>query len=389
MLVRITCPSYSSADTSDVADLHTVLTSRRAAGSYDRVMRLRLDPWRDFAVAVVLAFVSVMAGLHIHPDEHRALDALGWSCIAVSCAVLVVRRRWPLPVVALTAAALLTYSVRDYTGGPIYLTGVVALYTYAITLDRWRAAITGAVLATAIFGVRSAVLGELSAMTLLMFAWVALAVLAEDRLRIARDLHDSVAHAITAINVQAGVAAHVLDRDPQQAAPALEAIRTASRDVLTELGTMLDVLRQDEQAPLTPVPHLADLPSLVDSSARAGLAVELGMVGDINAVPAAVSTAAYRIVQEALTNVARHAVTDRAHVRVAVDDHALTVEVTDDGVGVRRPSPTAGSGRGLAGIRERAANTGGTVEAGARSGGGFRVRARWPIQTEALTGSAS
>ena len=135
--------------------------------------------------------------------------------------------------------------------------------------------------------------------------------LAEDRLQIARDLHDSVAHSMATINVQAGVAAHVIDRHPEQAAAALEAIRVASRDVLDELAAMLSVLRDETPAARHPTPDLTSLEELVESSGRAGLHVDLQVSGDLDAVPPAVSTAAYRIVQEALTNVARHASTDR------------------------------------------------------------------------------
>jgi signal transduction histidine kinase len=364
-----------------------------------------LDVRRDVAPAVALTALAVLGTVHIsHGSGHRAIDAVAWVCVGVACAAQLVRRRWPGTVLVLTAAALLTYVIRQYDGGPIYVAGALALYSYSVTVDRWRAAVTGTVLATALFTGRAVVSGEL-AIGLLNFLWAAVAVLAadavrsagerrrqarqqreeetlrrlaEDRLRIARDLHDSVAHAMTAINVQAGVAAHLLERDPAGVAPALEAIRVASRDVLEELTAMLEVLRRGESVPLTPVPELADLDALVASSQRAGLHVELYRSGDATHVPSAISTAAYRIVQEALTNVARHAGTSRAEVRVAVQPaDELTVEVVDDGAGTGVFART-GSGRGLDGIRERAANTGGSVELGTRPAGGFAVRARWP-----------
>lgn len=364
-----------------------------------------LDVRRDVAPAVTVTAVVVLGTVHFnHGSAHHRIDALAWVCVGVACAAQLVRRRWPGTVLALTAAALLVYIVRQYDGGPIYVAGALALYTYSVTVDRQRAAVTGTVVATALFMGRALASGEL-ALGLLNFLWAAVAVLAaeavrsagerrrqvsqqqeeetlrrlaEDRLRIARDLHDSVAHAMTAINVQAGVAAHLLARDPAGAAPALEAIRVASRDVLQELTAMLEVLRRGESAPLTPVPELADLDALVASSQRAGLHVELHRTGDASQIPSAVSTAAYRIVQEALTNVARHAGTSRAEVTVAVEPaDELTVEVVDDGAGTGSFS-RGGSGRGLDGIRERAANTGGSVELGPRPAGGFAVRARWP-----------
>ncbi|HEY7010066.1 MAG TPA: sensor histidine kinase [Jatrophihabitantaceae bacterium] len=380
-----------------------------------------VPPWpdlrRDVAPAVALTALVVLGTVHIsHASAHRPIDAVAWVCVGVACAAQLVRRRWPGTVLVLTAAALLTYVIRQYDGGPIYVAGALALYSYSVTVDRWRAAVTGTVLATVLFTGRAVASGEL-AIGLLNYLWAAVAVLAadavrsagerrrqarrqreeetlrrlaEDRLRIARDLHDSVAHAITAINVQAGVAAHRLERDPAGAAPALEAIRVASRDVLEELTAMLAVLRRGESAPLTPVPELADLDALVASSQRAGLHVELHRGGDASQIPAAVSTAAYRIVQEALTNVARHAGTSRAEVTVKVQPAAeITVEVVDDGDGTGSFS-RAGSGRGLDGIRERAANTGGSVELGPRPAGGFAVRARWPagVPADARNGAA-
>ena len=190
--------------------------------------------------------------------------------------------------------------------------------------------------------------------------------LAEDRLQIARDLHDSVAHSMATINVQAGVAAHVIDRHPEQAAAALEAIRVASRDVLDELAAMLSVLRDETPAARHPTPDLTSLEELVESSGRAGLHVDLQVSGDLDAVPPAVSTAAYRIVQEALTNVARHASTDEAVVTVARrPDGQLDAEVIDQGRGVAAAS---NGGRGLQGIRERATTTGGRSTIGPRPG---------------------
>jgi signal transduction histidine kinase len=368
------------------------------------------DLRRDIAPTVVLTVLVVGGTVHIgHASGQHGIDTLAWVCVGTACAAQLVRRRWPATVLLLTAAALLTYIVRQYDGGPIYVAGALALYSYTVAVDRWRAAVVGTVLATALFTARAVVSDEL-AVGLLNFLWAAVAVLAadavrsagerrrqarqqreeetlrrlaEDRLRIARDLHDSVAHAMTAINVQAGVAGRLLERDPAAVAPALESIRVASRDVLEELTTMLDVLRHGELAPLTPVPELADLDALVASSERAGLRVDLRRSGDASHVPSAVSTAAYRIVQEALTNIARHAGTSHAEVTVAVQSaNGLLVEVVDDGVATAASSASLGSGRGLPGIRERVANTGGSVELGARPAGGFAVRARWPGEVD-------
>ena len=200
----------------------------------------------------------------------------------------------------------------------------------------------------------------------------------EERLRIARELHDVLAHNISLINVQAGVALHLIDERPEQARDALSAIKQASKDALGELRSVLDVLRQvDEQPPRTPAPSLARLEELVSRSAAAGLSVRTEIEGRPRAVPAAIDLAAYRIVQEALTNVVRHAGAATATVRVLYADDDLSVEVDDDGRG--RGDGTAGAGRGIAGMRERVASLGGELEAGPNRDGGFRVVARLPL----------
>jgi signal transduction histidine kinase len=202
--------------------------------------------------------------------------------------------------------------------------------------------------------------------------------LGEERLRIAREVHDVVAHAMVAINVQAGVAAHRLDRDPEQARSALRAIKQTSGEALSDLRATLGVLRGDDaEAPVRPAAGLGDLDELAGGLRAAGVEVALE-VGDVGGVPAAVQSAGYRIVQEALTNVLRHA--DAAHVRVRVarGDQAVLVEVTDDGAGAAANGAGGGSGSGLAGMRERAAALGGALEAGPGDGGGWRVAATLP-----------
>src|SRR5205085_772573 len=201
----------------------------------------------------------------------------------------------------------------------------------------------------------------------------------EERLRIAQDLHDVLAHNISLINVQAGVALHLMDEQPEQARSALTAIRQASKEALGELRSVLGVLRQvDEEPPRAPTPGLADLDDLVRGTEAAGLAVRTHIDDTPRPLPAGVDLAAYRIVQEALTNVARHAGPAVATVRVAYGDGELTVEVEDDGRG-RAPTSTSGGGNGIPGMRERAAALGGRLETGPRPGGGFRVQARLPV----------
>jgi signal transduction histidine kinase len=210
----------------------------------------------------------------------------------------------------------------------------------------------------------------------------ALRRLGEERLRIARDVHDVVAHSMTEINVQAGVAAHLIDRDPEQARSALRHIKRASGDALTDLRATLGVLRAgDASAPVTPVGGGNSLDELAAGLRAAGVQVVL----DVDELPpgaGAVRTAAYRIVQEALTNALRHAGAATVQVRMRCEGGQVTIDVCDDGAGSR---PPGGSGQGIRGMHERAAALGGTLESGPEPGGGWRVNARLPIEVETTT----
>ncbi len=205
----------------------------------------------------------------------------------------------------------------------------------------------------------------------------------EERLRIARELHDITAHSLSIVAVQSGAALHVLDSDPAAARGALVAIRDTSREALNELRAILGVLRGAgeavEGAPLTPTPGLARVTDLVAPLRDAGLSVDLNGPEAGEVLPAFVDASAYRIVQEALTNVLRHG--GRASVRVDLRRRGdtLLVEVVDDGGGAPAPEPAA-QGHGIAGMRERALALGGTFEAGPVEGGGWRVAATLPLQ---------
>jgi signal transduction histidine kinase len=216
----------------------------------------------------------------------------------------------------------------------------------------------------------------------------------EERLRIARELHDVVAHTMATINVQAGVAAHVLPTQPEAVAEALQAIKTASKEGLRELRAILNVLRQaDDADSVQPAPGLAQLDALVEGARRAGLPITLAVAGEPFPLPAAVDLAAYRIVQESLTNVIRHAGPADAAVSLRYHRDEIAIDVTDTGHG-----PTAGSGpgavggtagHGQAGMRERAAAVGGTVQTGPRPGGGYQVTARLPVHGRLTSASAA
>ncbi|QBI56389.1 sensor histidine kinase [Streptomonospora litoralis] len=211
----------------------------------------------------------------------------------------------------------------------------------------------------------------------------------EERLRIARELHDVVAHNISLINVQAGAAAHRRD-DPEAAFEALDHIKSASRQTLRELRSTLGVLRQvDEGGPPTaPLPSLERVADLVEQTTAAGLPVRLEVAGEPAALPATVDVAAYRIVQEALTNALRHSGAASVRVAVGYDSRRLRVAVADDGSGAPEGSQTAGNG--LRGMRERAAAAGGTCTAGPREDGpGFAVRAEFPLPSAAVEGAST
>ncbi|GAA2614762.1 sensor histidine kinase [Actinomadura fulvescens] len=196
-----------------------------------------------------------------------------------------------------------------------------------------------------------------------------------ERLRIARELHDMVAHSIGVIAIQAGVGNRVIDTQPGEARNALAAIEATSRETLTGLRAMLVALRRSEAAPLTPAPGLADLDRLASTTLDAGVRVDLQYRGSRRPLPPDLDLSAFRIIQEAVTNVVRHANTPRCRVLVDYQDDALAIEITDDGPGHASP----GTGYGITGMRERVSLLNGHFSAGPRPGGGFRVAARLPV----------
>lgn len=210
----------------------------------------------------------------------------------------------------------------------------------------------------------------------------------EQRMLIARELHDVVAHHMSVITVQAGFGALVAEADPQRARASLEVIETTGRQTLAEMRRLLDVLRTEESdaatqtASLTPAPGLMDLDQLIRQAALAGVQVELTIAGTPRALPAGVDLSAYRIVQEALTNVVKHANIATARVHIDYRDDGLVIKVSDAGPGRRRAEVTS-TGRGLIGLRERVQLYGGEFQAGPAPGGGFTVTARLPQDAEA------
>jgi signal transduction histidine kinase len=201
----------------------------------------------------------------------------------------------------------------------------------------------------------------------------------EERARLARELHDSVGHALNVVVLHAGAAQRVIEKKPQLAREALESIESAGRQALGDIERMLGILRApDEQAQMDVTPGMGQLETLCEQVHEAGLPVELIVQGEVRPLPSSLDLTAYRIVQEALTNTLKHAGKTRASVRVTYEDAALGIEVLDEGKGVTPAVAAAGGGRGLLGMRERVATFRGELEAGPRADGGFGVRARLP-----------
>ncbi|MEW1636321.1 histidine kinase [Streptomyces sp. NPDC093801] len=391
---------------------------------------MRAHPLATDAVLALGALVAMVLGSFVDPHgplgptfRTRAPEPVSLLLMVLGAAALVFRRRRPRSVLAVTCALTLVELATGEPRAPVAMSAVIALYTVASRTDRpttWR---TGLLTMAGLTGV-AMLAGPLpwyAQENIGIFAWTGMAAaagdavrsrrafvdaireraeraertreeearrrVAEERLRIARDLHDVVAHHIALVNVQAGVAAHVMDKRPDQAKEALAHVRDASRSALNELRATVGLLRQsgDPEAPTEPAPGLAVLDELLDTFRHAGLPVEatvqLGTGTD--PLPAAVDLAAYRVVQEALTNVRKHAGPGaRAQVSVVRVGASVEVTVLDDGGDSADSSPAQGDpggGHGLLGMRERAGALGGSCFTGPRYGGGYRVHAILPV----------
>jgi signal transduction histidine kinase len=339
----------------------------------------------------------------------RALD-VGAILLALAGpgALLWVRQR-PVAVLWAVAAITLAYLLRGYAYGPVVISLAVSVVTAIVLGHRLAAWAAVGLVYAGHFALRGSVRdepwswGEFFAVG----AWALLVLAAgevvrvrrersqsarrvraetlrrqqnEERLLIARELHDVVAHHMSLINVQAGVALHLVDRRPEQAQTALRAIKEASKEALVELRALVGVLRDEtEAAPRAPASMLDSLDSVIERSGHAGLTVRKVVEGEVRRLPAAVELAAFRIVQEAITNVVRHSGARTADVRLGYGPDMLTVRVDDDGTaGARAQALEPGSG--LRGMRERATALGGTLAIGAAPAGGVRVEAGLPVQ---------
>ncbi|MEU2334263.1 sensor histidine kinase [Streptomyces sp. NPDC006654] len=366
------------------------------------------------AVLVVLVAAAASAAADGGSGWHAPRAGLvAWTALA--CLPLVVRSRWPLPVVLVTLAVDLTHLVLVPDFSLATAASLVALYTFANRTGRraaWTAGLAASLAITAVYALGRSV-SPLAGDSLLRFD-LAIAATAlgdavrsrrlrlaeaearaeraertretearrrvtDERVRIARELHDVVAHHITLVNAQAGVAHHLMRTDPDRAYQALAHIKDNSRSALDELRATVGLLRQPDDAPDSPVPlpGLDDLDTLVGSLQAGGMPVRIERTGLPRPVAPTTELTAYRIIQEALTNTHKHAGAAQALVALDYGADTLRVTVTDDGRPGRPKGP--GTGHGLMGMHERAAAIGGSVTTGPRREGGFRVHAELPL----------
>ncbi|WP_019630072.1 sensor histidine kinase [Actinomadura atramentaria] len=365
--------------------------------------------WGGAALYPFVLYLTMFHGSH----GFQSYEVLASVVLTLVTASLL--RRAPLPALAVLLLAWVAAALahrQTYVAGLQIVVADAAVAYIAATRRRWTAAVAALLtLVTQLLSAAAFPTGPdlathaLLVVVLLGAAWTAgrsvhdrraherelrarateRAVDAE-RLRIARELHDMVAHSIGIIAIQAGVGGRVIETQPAEARRALNAIEDTSRETLAGLRRMLGALRRTEPAPLDPAPldpapldpapGVADLARLAAATADAGVRVDLRWRGERRPLPPDLDVSAYRIVQEAVTNVVRHAGVASCRVTVSYGPAALSVEVEDDGRGAARGGP---GGYGLTGMRERAGLLGGTLAAGPRPGGGFRVAARLPL----------
>ncbi|MGA3030478.1 MAG: sensor histidine kinase [Candidatus Limnocylindrales bacterium] len=394
--------------------MQRVLASRRPGSR-----RLK---WNQDYADVVMAVVLTAAGLALADLNNIHLDAISVSLLILQTLPIAWRRRNPMRVLFLVGSAITAYSLLGYHDSSAGLGVFVAFYTVAANEPRRRATIAAAITACGIFisfaayAAFDSMSGWTSSLTstYLSFglAWLigdnlrvrraytreleeraaelerereekAAQAVTEERARIARELHDVVAHYVSVMVVQAAGARRIADKDPIAARGALEAVEAAGRTALAEMRRMLEVLRADDPG-MGPQPGLGELERLIDNVRDAGLPVELSIEGGACCLPAGMDLAAYRIVQEALTNSVKHGGKAAARVTIRYTADTLEIEVTDNGRGAAAPllSSADGGGHGLIGMKERVGLFGGVLEVGPVLTGGYRVFARMPIEAD-------
>ncbi|MGH3935107.1 MAG: sensor histidine kinase [Pseudonocardiaceae bacterium] len=373
---------------------------------------LRRLPVFVLPLLIVLAQLQGTRFAALTQPERTPLNALAFALLVAGPIALLARRRYPVLALGAVLAVTVTYYALGYPYGPAFLSVVLALASVVLRGHRrlaWIGAtsayVTLLLVLTLPGGPPAPGVGQVAGIA----AWVLVILLvceglriraersaeaarsraeqqrrraSEQRLEIARDLHDVLAHNISLINVQASVALHLLDEQPDAARGALTTIKQASKDVLTEMRAVLGVLRAvDEAAPRLPAPSLARLDELAARSRDAGLDLHTEVRGDPVPLPSSVDVAAYRVLQEALTNAARHGAAARADAVITYGGDALTVQVHNQTADASSPG-MEGTGNGIAGMRERVTALGGEFSAGVPAGGReFQVRAHFPLTT--------
>ena len=396
----------------------------------ERVLQ-RFDPRvvdAVLAIAIaVFALIEVWPGFFPVQSVWYRMDWIGYLSpmllALVSTLPLAFRRRYPVAVLLVIGASMAGWFLRGgESPGAVFLAFFVAIFSAAAYATNRRRSLFGyGVLAILFFGLWWSE-GQLDAWLLFIFAfttgiWLAGDTLrartveareherrvgeierqratalrqaaAEERARIARELHDVIAHNLSVIVIQAGAAQRVLDEQPDVAREALRQVEVTGRVAMTEMRRLLGVVRRGDDEPLTvPQPGVASLDTLLDDVRAAGLTVTLRTSGDDRPLPPGVDVSVYRIVQEALTNTLRHAQATQATVDIRYLPASVEIEVADDGRGATDARwDTDGGGHGLAGMRERAGLFDGAFEAGPRSSGGFAVRVTLPTEPAAAAG---
>jgi len=362
-------------------------------------------------VGAAAGLVLVTARIGTAGADQRALDAVGYGCLVVAGVSLSLRRWAPVVAVLVAGGVVALYAAREYPGGPVFVAPLVAAFLLASARSRRRTvpAVLAATAGLLVTGLITGTAESAGWLPLVFVGWMTAAVLlgeaargrrdrvawleertryleetrerearqraAEERLRVARDVHDVVAHTLSGIALQAGVGARLADADP--ARESLATIHRSAKDGLRDLRAALDLLHDGDARPAHhPTPALTDLTRLLEDTRASGMTAQLVTRGPARPLPAMVETAAYRIVQESLTNVVRHSRSPRAVVSLTYAADGLCLEVLDDGPGL---GSGVAEGHGIAGMRERALAAGGRLEASPRPGGGFRVWAQLPI----------
>ncbi|WP_405690088.1 sensor histidine kinase [Streptomyces sp. NBC_00057] len=374
-------------------------------------------PWPSTILLGAVVMVGSTIAARGQMDERAPLDIFARLLLFLAVAVLLLRHRHPVVAVFGSSAAAMIYLAAGYPYGPVFLAVAVGCFSAVVSghrraawtavgmvwlghvlvahwLYRWlppsddHPAAWGQELGVAAWAV--AIIAAAEFVRVRREQWADQRAereaaeqrrADEERLRMARELHDVLAHSISVINVQSSVGLALLDSDPEQARTALTTIKAASKEALGEVRQVLDTLRTPGDAPRAPAPGLDRLPELVEQAAGAGLTVAVETDGVRGAVPPGADLAAFRIVQEALTNVVRHSGSRTAQVRIGYEPGHIRLRIDDEGPATGNDA--GGSGNGLAGMRERAAALGGTIEAGPRADGGFRVRAELPLPSDA------